>query len=78
MKLGMGSIVLRREGKNIGPLMVVVVLVRRGASSCEAMSRSSDMVRDIDNRNETFKLVVRIVDLWYVQMHDKARHLEMI
>lgn len=42
------------------------------------MSQNFDMIGVIEDRMKTFKVVVQIVDLWYVQIHDKSRHLEMI
>lgn len=42
------------------------------------MSRLIDKIKDIDNTKETFKLAVRIVNLWCVQTLDKSEHVEMI
>ena len=36
------------------------------------------MIRAIDDSKDTFKLAVRIVDLWFVQAGEKYRHLEMV
>jgi len=36
------------------------------------------MIKDIDGKRETLKLVVRIVDLWFVESWDSKRNMEMI
>jgi len=36
------------------------------------------MVKDIDEKKETLKLVVRVKDLWFVQNWDTSRHIELI
>ena len=42
------------------------------------MARKFDMIKDIDGKRETLKLVVRIVDLWFVESWDSKRNMEMI
>ncbi|KAG5060042.1 hypothetical protein JHK87_001071 [Glycine soja] len=42
------------------------------------MSQSFDMIGAIDDNKESFKLVVWIVDRWFVQVREKSRHLEMV
>ena len=41
------------------------------------MARKFDMIKDIDGKRETLKLV-RIVDLWFVESWDSKRNMEMI
>ena len=36
------------------------------------MTRRRDFVKDIDNSNDTLKLAVRIIDLWFVETKDKS------
>ena len=36
------------------------------------------MIGAIDDNKESFKLVVWIVDRWFVQVREKSRHLEMV
>jgi len=36
------------------------------------------MIKDIDEKKETLKLVVRVKDLWFVQNRDTNRHMELI
>ena len=43
-----------------------------------AMAKKLDMIKDIDGKRETLKLVVRVVDHWYVQSRDSNLQLEMI
>ena len=42
------------------------------------MARRRDFIRDIDNTKDTLMLVVRIIDLWFVQTKDKYEQAEMI
>ncbi|XP_027938453.1 replication protein A 70 kDa DNA-binding subunit E-like [Vigna unguiculata] len=42
------------------------------------MARKFDMIKDIDGKRETLKLVVRIVDMWFVESWDSKRNMEMI
>ena len=42
------------------------------------MARRRDFIRDIDNTKDTLKLVVRIIDLWFVETKDKSEQAEMI
>ena len=42
------------------------------------MARRRDFIRDIDNTKDTLKLVVRIIDLWFVETKDKFEQAEMI
>jgi len=42
------------------------------------MAKKFDMIKDIDGRRETLKLVVRIVDLWYVESWDSKRSMELV
>ncbi|XP_027915952.1 uncharacterized protein LOC114175379 [Vigna unguiculata] len=42
------------------------------------MARKFDMIKDIDGKRETLKLVVRIVDLWFVESWESKRNMEMI
>ncbi|KAL2330027.1 hypothetical protein Fmac_017608 [Flemingia macrophylla] len=36
------------------------------------------MIKDINGKRETLKLVVRIYDLWCVEDRDSTKHIEMI
>jgi len=42
------------------------------------MAKKFDMIKDIDGRREKLELVVRIVDLWYVESWDSKRSMEMV
>ena len=42
------------------------------------MAKKFDMIKDIDGRRESFKLAIRIVDLWYVDSWDSKRNMEMV
>jgi len=42
------------------------------------MARKLDPIKDIDDKKETLKLVVRVKDLWFVQNRDNSRHMELI
>jgi len=42
------------------------------------MAKKIDMIKDIDGRREILKLVVRIIDLWYVESWDSKRSMEMV
>jgi len=42
------------------------------------MARKLDLIKDIDDKKETLKLVVRVKDLWFVQNRDNSRHIELI
>ncbi|KAL6508619.1 hypothetical protein OROGR_023330 [Orobanche gracilis] len=43
-----------------------------------AISRPFDMIKDLNDSKHLWKIVVRIADLWYIQMPPKPDHLEMI
>ena len=42
------------------------------------MARKFDWIKEIDEKKETLKLVVRVKDLWFVQNWDMNRHMELI
>jgi len=42
------------------------------------MARKFDLIKDIDEKKETLKLVVRVKDLWFVHNRNTNRHMELI
>ena len=42
------------------------------------MARCRDFIRDIDNTNDTLKLAIRIINMWFVETKDKSEQAEMI
>jgi len=42
------------------------------------MTKKFDHIKDSDGKRETLKLVVRIVDLWFVGSWDSKRNMEMV
>jgi len=42
------------------------------------MAKNFDMIKNIDGRRETLKLVVTIIDLWYVESWDSKRNMDMV
>jgi len=42
------------------------------------MARKFYLIKDIDEKKETLKLVGRVKDLWFVQNQDMNRHMELI
>ncbi|KAG5068718.1 hypothetical protein JHK85_001095 [Glycine max] len=52
--------------------------MRKVKLTTKEMSQSFDMIGAIDDNKESFKLVVWIVDRWFVQVREKSRHLEMV
>jgi len=42
------------------------------------MACRRDFIWDIDNTNDTLKLAVRIIDLWFVETKDKYEQTKMI
>jgi len=42
------------------------------------MTKNFDMVKDIDGQRETWKLVIRIIDLGFVENRNSNKHMEII
>ncbi|KAE9604399.1 putative nucleic acid-binding protein [Lupinus albus] len=43
-----------------------------------SISNTFDMIKDINESKQLWKIVVRITNLWYVQMPPRSDHLDMI
>ncbi|KAE9604529.1 hypothetical protein Lalb_Chr11g0072801 [Lupinus albus] len=43
-----------------------------------SISRPFELIRDLNDSKYMCKIVVRITDIWYVQLPPKPEHMEMI
>jgi len=57
---------------------LVVFLLGVGCVCFLQMVRKFDMIKDIDDKKETLKLVIKVQDLWFVQNRDSSRHMKLI